>query len=272
MFRGIRIKFQGPVVKRFIAVVLVSTLAANALAAIGADESFEVLAEKFVSDLPTFSPVGSTWIGDHSADSELDEVDADARDALKAAYKEYLDALADIDRDALSRANQVDFELLSAEVRSRLWSLETLQEWAWNPLYFVNRAGSSIYNLVARDFAPVEDRLGNAAIRLEQFPRFLEQARASIEPERVPKIHAETAVAQNLGVVSIIETMIIPEMGALTPATRARVLRPQSRRRKTPWPITRPGLRKNFCPGPPATFELVRSCSTRSSRSRLTHR
>jgi hypothetical protein len=55
--------------------VLVSALAANALAAPGANEDFENLAEQFVSDLPTFSPVGSTWIGDHSADSELDEVD-----------------------------------------------------------------------------------------------------------------------------------------------------------------------------------------------------
>lgn len=69
MFRGIRIKFLGPVVKRFIAAMLVSALAANALAAPGADERFEVLAERFVSDLPTFSPVGSTWIGDHSADT-----------------------------------------------------------------------------------------------------------------------------------------------------------------------------------------------------------
>jgi uncharacterized protein (DUF885 family) len=223
MFRGIRTIFQGPVVKRIIAVVLVSALAANALAAPGANEDFENLAEQFVSDLPTFSPVGSTWIGDHSADSELDEVDASARAALRAAFEAYLDALADIDRDALSRANQVDFELLKAEVSSRLWSLETLQEWAWNPLYYVNRAGSSIYNLVARDFAPVEERLGNAAIRLEQFPRFLEQARASIEPERVPKIHAETAIAQNLGVVSIIENMIVPEMGNLTEATRTRL-------------------------------------------------
>ena len=223
MFHGMCINFQGPAVKRFFAVMLVSALAANALAAPGADEVFENLAAQFVSDLPTFSPVGSTWIGDHSADGELDQVDADARTALEAAYKVYLDALTGIDRDALSRANQVDFELLTGEVRSRLWKLETLQEWAWNPLYYVDLAGSSIYNLVARDFAPLEDRLANAALRLEQFPRFLEQARASIEPQRVPKIHAETAIAQNLGVVSIIETMIIPEMGGLTAATRARL-------------------------------------------------
>jgi uncharacterized protein (DUF885 family) len=223
MFHGMCINFQGPAVKRFLAVMLVSTFAANALATPGADEVFENLAAQFVSDLPTFSPVGSTWIGDHSADGELDQVDADARAALEAAYKVYLDALTGIDRDALSRANQVDFELLTGEVRSRLWKLETLQEWAWNPLYYVDLAGSSIYNLVARDFAPLEDRLANAALRLEQFPRFLEQARASIELQRVPKIHAETAIAQNLGVVSIIETMIIPEMGGLTAATRARL-------------------------------------------------
>jgi uncharacterized protein (DUF885 family) len=223
MFHGMCINFQGPAVKRFLAVMLVSTFAANALATPGADEVFENLAAQFVSDLPTFSPVGSTWIGDHRADGELDQVDADARAALEAAYKVYLDALTGIDRDALSRANQVDFELLTGEVRSRLWKLETLQEWAWNPLYYVDLAGSSIYNLVARDFAPLEDRLANAALRLEQFPRFLEQARASIELQRVPKIHAETAIAQNLGVVSIIETMIIPEMGGLTAATRARL-------------------------------------------------
>ena len=108
-------------------------------------------------------------------------------------------------------------------IRDSLWSLQELQEWAWNPLYFVNTAGSSIYNLVAREFAPADERLANAAARLEQFPRFLEQARASIQPERVPKIHAETAVAQNLGVVSIIENMIVPQMDSLTDATRTRL-------------------------------------------------
>ena len=49
-------------------------------------------------------------------------------------------------------------------------------------------------------------------------PRFLEQSRASIEPERVPKIHAETAVKQNPGLTSIINSMIVPEMSALSAA------------------------------------------------------
>ena len=191
--------------------------------AAASDEEFQRIADQFVSDLPVFSPITATWVGDHSADDKLDRVDAAARAKRARAYAKYLDALAGIDRDSLTRANQVDYELLKAELQSRLWSLETLQEWAWDPLYYVNGAGSAIYNLVARDFAPLEQRLGNAAARLEQLPRYLREARSSLQPERVPKIHAETAVAQNLGVVSIIENMIVPEMGALTPATRARL-------------------------------------------------
>ena len=211
------------VVKRLTAIIIVALFANGAVAASAADEAFETLAGQFVSDLPTFSPVASTWIGDHSRDAELDQVDANARARLKDALEAYQEALGNIDRSGLSRANQVDYELLRSEISSRLWSLQELQEWAWNPLYFVNTAGSSIYNLVAREFAPAEERLANAAARLEQFPRFLEQARASIQPERVPKIHAETAVAQNLGVVSIIENMIVPQMDSLTDATRTRL-------------------------------------------------
>ena len=54
-------------------------------------------------------------------------------------------------------------------------------------------------------------------------PRFLEQARASLQVERVPKVHAETAVQQNPGLVSIIDTMIVPAMGGLSAGDRQRL-------------------------------------------------
>ena len=205
---------------RIAAAVVALSLAAQAVAS---DAAFERLADEFVNELPAFSPVAATWIGDHRRDADLDQVDAPARQALLEALVGYRQALEAIDRDGLSRANQIDYELLRSDVAARIWHLEELQEWAWNPLYYVNTAGRSIYNLVARDFAPLEERLGNAAARLEQFPRFLEQARASLVPERVPKIHAETAVNQNMGVVSIIENMVVPDMDQLSEATRARL-------------------------------------------------
>ncbi len=209
--------------KRLIYVLLISLPAAVAVAATPTDQAFENLADEYISDLTNFSPVFATMVGDHSADGELDNVDSDARNETLSLYREYKAALAALDRNELSRANQVDYELLFHEIESSIWSIETLQEWAWNPLYYVDRSGSAIYALMARDFAPIEQRLLAAASRLEQLPRFLEQARGSIKSDRVPKIHAETAIKQNPGLSSIIEAMIVPQMEALTTEQRARL-------------------------------------------------
>ncbi len=194
-----------------------------AVAQSSADHDFDLLANQYLTDLSQFSPVSATLIGDHSADDQLDHVDATARKRTENLYLKFQAELAAIDRDELSRANQVDAELLGSELRSGLWSLNTLQEWAWNPLSYVSTSGSAIYGLVARDFAPIEERLNNVTARLEQIPRFLEQARSSLVPGRVPKIHAETAIRQNPGLNSIIEMMVIPELDALSGADRVRL-------------------------------------------------
>ena len=206
--------------KRLVTAAALTLLGSHALADSAADEAFEVLAEQYLSDLAHFSPVAATLIGDHSADDQLDQVDVEARSKNAILYNKYLGALDEINVDSLSRANQVDAEMLRAKLQSSLWSLDTLQEWAWNPLVYVDTSGSAIYGLVARDFAPIDQRLANVASRLTQLPRFFEQARASIDPARVPKIHAEKAVQQNPGLLSIIETMIVPHADKLTPEKR----------------------------------------------------
>ena len=198
-------------------------LIATAQADTATDEAFQNLADEFIADLANLSPVSATLIGVHDADDRLDNVDSAAREENLELLREYRDALAALDRTELSRANQVDFEILSNEIGARIWSIEKLQEWAWNPLEYINLSGSAIYGLVARDFAPVEERLVSVAARLEQLPRFLEQARASLQPERVPKVHAETAISQNPGLNSVIEYMVVPHMDALPADDRKRL-------------------------------------------------
>jgi uncharacterized protein (DUF885 family) len=210
-------------VNRLVSVFLLSLLATTAWAGTPTDEAFQNLADEYISDLTNLSPVYATSIGDHSADDELDQVDAAARAESLTLLREYQAALVALDRDELSRANQVDAELLLHEIESNIWSTETLQEWAWNPLYYVNISGGAIYGLLSRDFAPTDKRLVSATSRLEQIPRFLMQARDSIEPGRVPKIHAETAIAQNAGLNSIIENMIVPQMDVLSSEQRERL-------------------------------------------------
>jgi uncharacterized protein (DUF885 family) len=210
-------------VNKILAIAGLAIVHAIAVAAPGADESFSQLAARYLDEVPDHSPVAATALGDHRADDRLDDVDAAARERLRKTYLGYREALAAIDRNALSRDNQVDAAILGNEIESTLFELDTLEEWAWNPLYYVRLSGNAIYGLLSRDFAPLELRLDNAASRLEQLPRFFEQARAALQPARVPKIHAETAIQQNRGLVTIIDSMIVPHVATLSPQAAGRL-------------------------------------------------
>ena len=89
-----------------------------------------------------------------------------------------------------------------------------------DPLIYTELAGDAIHDLVVRDFAPQRERLGNAAKRLEQFPQLLAQVRGTLDVERVPAVHAETAVAQNRGLLNSLENMVRPLLADLSQADR----------------------------------------------------
>jgi len=208
-------------VKKTLLSLFVLLVSSATFSATATDNAFRNLADEYISDLTNFSPVNATLIGDHGADDRIDQVDAASRAASRELRLEYIAALKALDIGAMSRANQIDAEILLNQLESDLWSGDELQEWAWNPLYYINISGSAIYGLVARDFAPITSRLRSATSRLSEIPRFLAQSRDAIQPERVPRIHAETAIKQNPGLTSIIDTMIVPEMGVLSAAEQA---------------------------------------------------
>ena len=54
-------------------------------------------------------------------------------------------------------------------------------------------------------------------------PRLLENTRANLVPERVPAIHAETAVRQNPGVLSLVDELVVPNLDKLDPEQRTRL-------------------------------------------------
>ncbi|NIM63379.1 MAG: DUF885 family protein, partial [Acidobacteria bacterium] len=187
------------------------------------DQRWQALAERYLDEMPAFSPVGATSMGDHRFDGELDEIGAESRARWIAFLEGVQSELASIERTELTRANQVDYALLAHSTRSGLWSIREVQGWAWNPLYYSGTAGGAIYSLMAREFAPLPDRLGHVADRLEKLPRYLKQVRATLVPERVPKVHAETAARQNRGVLSILENMVEPAMNVLDDAEKKRL-------------------------------------------------
>ena len=187
------------------------------------DQAFDALAARFLDEGLALSPVAATQIGDHRFDAELDDLGAEGRRASAEWTRTMLAELDAIDAAALSRENQVDALILRNQLEGSLWDLETMQSWAWDPQAYSGLAGGAIYSLMARDFAPLPERLKSAAARMEKIPRLLAQARENLDPARVPKTHAETVARQNRGIFNLIETFITPNLDQLQGADRERL-------------------------------------------------
>ncbi len=196
---------------------------ASTPATTSADLAFETLAARYLDRSMELSPISATTIGDHRFDMRIDDVSAAGRAASLAFARETLGALERIDRAALSRPNQVDAAMLENALRGEIWRTETLQSWAWNPLGYQSLAGGAIYGLMAREFAPLPQRLEAATARMEQLPQLLAQARTELQLARIPAPHAETYAQQNPGLKSIVTDMIEPHKNALDADKRARL-------------------------------------------------
>lgn len=186
------------------------------------DAAFADLSKRWLDGAMRLSPVFATQTGDHRFDAELDDLSAEGRARSVAFSRGLLAELEALDRGKLSRENQVDAAVLRNQLRYDLWSAEQLQGWAWDPMGYNALAGGALYSLMAREFAPLPDRLRSATARMEKIPDLLDQMRGNLDLDRVPRIHAETVSKQNPGVLSIVDGLIVPHAGLLSGEERAR--------------------------------------------------
>lgn len=187
------------------------------------DAAFADLSKRALDTWMKLSPVSATQIGDHRYDSEIDDLSAAGQQKTVDAYKGLLGELDKIEVAKLGRENQVDAAILRNQLQSEIWNAEVMQSGKWDPQLYNGVAGSAIYGLMAREFAPLPERLKAATARMEKLPAIFAQARENLDPARVPKIHAETVAKQNKGILSIVDTFITPHIGELPQADQQRL-------------------------------------------------
>ena len=165
-----------------------------------ATASFRRLAEDYLDDLARRHPDIATELGDHRFDGRLPEASAAALDDERRRLDAFAAALTAIDHAGLDQQLRVDAALLGSDVARRLFEITELREHAWNPL--LANPGQALYMLLARDFAPLPDRLRSLAGRLAEVPPALAAARAMLG--QMPKVHLETAIAQFDGTIALV--------------------------------------------------------------------
>jgi uncharacterized protein (DUF885 family) len=189
-----------------------------------ADAAFAEASQRWLKETARLTPSFATYLGDHEFDGDLNDMSAAGRGARAALRADTRAAIDAIDRTQLNRENQVDAVMLADNLAAGDLDQDRIESWAWDPLTYSDLIGGSLYGLMARDFAPLPQRLLSAAARMEKLPALIEQARAALVPDRVPLVHAETWARQNPGTLSLIDDLILPKAGELQEADRARLL------------------------------------------------
>ena len=168
------------------------------------DAEFAQLAREYLDDRAERHPDTATGLGDHRFDARLPDTSAQAVAAERSALGGWAGRLAAIDRGALSAEHGVDAAMMADSVARRVFEIDELREHTWNPL--LANPGKAIYQLLARDFAPLPDRLGSVAGRLAEVPAALAGARRQLG--RMPRVHLETAIGQFDGTIALVSNQI----------------------------------------------------------------
>jgi uncharacterized protein (DUF885 family) len=167
---------------------------------VSTEEDFAVLAGDYLDDLARRHPDDATGLGDHRFDDRLPDLSGAALAAERRALDGFAARLTAIDATALTAELRVDAAMLSDSIARRIFELGELREHTWNPL--LANPGTAIYDLLARDFAPLPDRLSSVAGRLAEIPAVLAVARDSLGA--MPKVHIETAITQFSGTIKLV--------------------------------------------------------------------
>ncbi|MDQ6808257.1 MAG: DUF885 domain-containing protein [Verrucomicrobiota bacterium] len=172
-------------------------------------EQFQKAAGEYIEGLLQAHPEYATELGDHRFDDRLTDYsnEALAKELARAKqFRQQLEAFNDLSQ--LTGANKVDVRLLKDSIDNEIFGLEALKERECNPLVYNQSLANSIYLLVARDFAPDDQRLTSARKRMEAIPAAIAQAKANLK--NPPKIFTETAIEQAAGSISLIREGLNP--------------------------------------------------------------
>src|SRR4029450_7979388 len=166
------------------------------------DDAFQKIAHDYIEEYLRANPEDATELGDHRFDSQLTDYSPGARAKELATLKEVRDKLGAIDGSQLTGANNIDFRILKENIDYQIFRAEELKEPEWNPLVYMQSLANSLYLLVARDFAPPEQRIPNLRQRMEVIPRVIGQAKANLQ--HPPRVHTETAIEQTQGAINLV--------------------------------------------------------------------
>ena len=141
---------------------------------------YDRLSDEFFDIFYTYYPVHATRQGLHQYDNSLGHYRREEIDETLGRMKQVQTQVASIDPNTMDRFHALDYPVLTTRMKREIYWIETWRFWENNPLFYKDILTEGLFNLVSRNFAPLDERLKSVIAREKDVPMVLQAARDNL--------------------------------------------------------------------------------------------
>ena len=162
----------------------------------GQQESVEArydrLSAEFFDIYYTYRPIHATRQGLHQYDDSLGHYQRDEIEETLRRMKAVQAQVAQISPASMDQPHALDRPVLTTRMKREIYWIETWRFWEHNPLFYKDTITEGLFNIVSRDFAPLEARLRSVIARERDVPAVLQAARDNLA--NPPSVYTDQAI------------------------------------------------------------------------------
>ena len=169
-------------------------------------QQFEKVSDEYFDQVYFhYGPTNGTLTGYHQYDAQLEDYSRKNIDAEIADLKLFEKRFEAIHPGgaAVDFVPRSDREIVLANIRSQLLTLETIRPWEKNADEYSSTCAGGAFALMERKFASPDERLRSLVAREKQMPALLIDARVNLK--NPPRIFTEIAIEQLPDIISFFE-------------------------------------------------------------------
>lgn len=183
------------------------------------EERYDRLSDEFFDVYYTYYPVHATRQGLHQYDNSLGHYRRVEIEETLRQMKAVQAQVAAIDPRQMDALHALDHPVLTTRMKREIYWVETWRFWENNPLFYKDIIIEGMFNLVSRDFAPLEERLKSLIARQKDVPGVLQAARENLV--NPPLEYTDQAIAQAGGALTFFKNLPDAFRDVKDPAQRA---------------------------------------------------
>jgi uncharacterized protein (DUF885 family) len=156
------------------------------------EATYDQLSEEFFDIFYTYYPVHATRQGLHQYDNSLGHYRREEIGETLRRMKHVQAQVAAINPKSMDQQHALDYPVLTTRMKREIYWIETWRFWENNPLFYKDIITEGLFNLVSRNFAPLEERLKSLIAREKDVPVVLQASRDNLV--NPPQVYTDQAI------------------------------------------------------------------------------